>query len=129
MPFSKKGAGAPAADNLFLALIVLTGALLQPLAWLQHFVVAVFAYMAVLYYAPRIGGAGLRYACYVLLALSFAGHTLIAADVWGAATEDIFFRLKVVTFAMALLYAAVVVQLAASCRRRLPEALNAGGNG
>lgn len=127
--FLKKRPAAAAADNLLLALIVLTGVLLQPLAWLQHFVVAVFAYMAVLYYAPRIGGAGVRYACYVLLALSFAGHTLIAADIWGVATESLFFRLKIVTFAIILLYAAVVVQLAVVCRRRLPAAFNAGGNG
>jgi hypothetical protein len=127
--FLKRRPEAGAADNLLLALIILTGVLLQPLAWLQHFVVAVFAYMAVLYYAPRIGGPGVRYVCYVLLALSFAGHTLIAADVWGAAVEDVFFRLKIVTFAMVLLYAAVVVQLAALCRRRLPAAVNAGGNG
>ncbi|HUV87746.1 MAG TPA: glycosyltransferase family 87 protein, partial [bacterium] len=85
--FIKRRAG-PAADNLLLGLIVLTGVLLQPLAWLQHFVVAIFPYMAVLYYAPRIEAAGVRYACYTLLALSFAGHTLIAADIWGAATED-----------------------------------------
>ena len=124
--FIKRRAG-PAADNLLLGLIVLTGVLLQPLAWLQHFVVAIFPYMAVLYYAPRIEAAGVRYACYVLVALSFAGHTLIAADIWGTGTEDAFFRLKTVTFAVLLLYAAVVVQLFAVCRRRrLPAPLHPG---
>jgi hypothetical protein len=114
----------PAADNLLLGLIALTGVLLQPLAWLQHFVVAIFAYMAVLYYGPRIEAAGVRYACYALVALSFAGHTLIAADLWGAGTEDAFFRLKTVTVAILLLYAALVVQLLAVCRRRrLPAPL------
>jgi alpha-1,2-mannosyltransferase len=124
--FIKKRAG-PGADNLLLALIVLTGVLLQPLAWLQHFVVAIFAYMAVLYYARRMEAGGARYACYALVALSFAGHTLISAEIWGTGLEDTFFRLKIVTFAALLLYAAVVVQLFAACRRpRLPPALHAG---
>lgn len=125
--FIKRRAGPAAADNLLLGLIVLTGVLLQPLAWLQHFVVAIFPYMAVLYYAPRIEAAGTRYACYALLALSFAGHTLIAGDIWGTGTEDVFFRLKIVTFAVLLLYAAVVVQLfAVCCRRRRPAAVRPG---
>jgi hypothetical protein len=125
--FIKKRAGSAASDNLLLGLIVLTGVLLQPLAWLQHFVVAIFPYMAVLYYARRGGPGGARNACYALVALSFAAHTLTTADIWGTATEDVFFRLKIITFGMLLLYAAVVIQLFAACRRpRLPTALHAG---
>ncbi len=128
--FIKRRAGPAASDNLLLALIVLTGVLLQPLAWLQHFVVAIFPYMAVLYYARRGGPAGARYACYALVALSFAAHTLTTADIWGAATEDTFFRLKIITLAILLLYAAVVIQIFAACRRpRLPAALHAGEGG
>ena len=128
--FIKRRAG-PAADNLLLGLIVLTGVLLQPLAWLQHFVVAIFPCMAVLYYARRGEPGGARYACYALVALSFAGHTLTTADIWGAATEDVFFRLKIITFAILLLYAAVVIQLFAACRRRprLPALVHAGQAG
>ncbi len=128
--FIKKRAGPSARDNLLLSLIVLTGVLLQPLTWLQHFVVAIFPYMAVLYYARRRGPGGARNACYALVALSFAAHTLTTADIWGTATEDVFFRLKIVTFGMLLLYAAVVIQLFAACRRpRLPAALPASEGG
>ena len=128
--FIKKRAGPSARDNLLLSLIVLTGVLLQPLTWLQHFVVAIFPYMAVLYYARRRGPGGARNACYALVALSFAAHTLTTADIWGTATEDVFFRLKIITFSMLLLYAAVVIQLFAACRRpRLPAALPASEGG
>jgi hypothetical protein len=55
---------------------------------------------------------------------------LTTADIWGAATEEAFFRFKIVTFAMLLLYAAVVIQLFTACRRpRLPAALHAGEGG
>jgi hypothetical protein len=128
--FLKKRAGPPAPDNLLLSLIVLTGVLLQPLTWLQHFVIAIFPYMAVLYYARRGEPGGARYACYALVALSFAAHTLTTADIWGGATENLFFRLKIITFAMLLLYAAVVIQLFAACRRpRLAAAVHAGQAG
>jgi len=124
--FIKKCARPAAGDNLLLSLIVLTGVLLQPLTWLQHYVVAIFPYMTVLYYARRGERGGARYACYALVALSFAGHTLTTADIWGVATEDVFFRLKIITFAILLLYAAVVIQLFAACRRpRLPAAVHA----
>jgi len=122
----RKRAAPAAADNLLLALIVLTGVLLQPLAWLQHFAVAIFTYMAVLYYAPQAKAAGVRYACYALVAFSFAGHSLITADLWGAETEAAFFRLKTVTWGMLLLYAAVVTLLFVRCRRPRRAAARGG---
>jgi hypothetical protein len=128
--FIKRRGGTPSGDNLLLSLIALTGVLLQPLTWLQHFAVAIFPYMAVLYYARRNERGGARYASYALVALSFAAHTLTTADIWGAAAEDAFFRLKIITLAMLLLYAAVVIQLFAACTRpRLPAAFHAGQAG
>ncbi len=128
--FIKRRGVPPGGDNLLLSLIALTGVLLQPLTWLQHFVVAIFPYMAVLYYARRNERGGARYACYALVALSFAAHTFTTADIWGAAAEDAFYRLKIITLAMLFLYAAVVVQLFVACRRpRPPVAFPASGRG
>lgn len=112
------GAEGPAADNLLLSIIVLSGLLLQPVTWAPYYVGTVFPYMTVLYALrgpPRPAAAP---ACYALVAFSFVAHTLVSTDLWGPKVDEFGYLYKIITWGVLALYAAVVILVFGVCRRR-----------
>ncbi len=112
------GAVSPVTGGLQLSILILAGVLLSPASWPSHFVATVFPYMAVLYVLRGTPSRGLRVAGYLLLALSFAAHSLTSGDIWGAAMREAFYDIKCITWATLLLYAAVVAALVRRCTAR-----------
>jgi hypothetical protein len=120
LPYLRRRPGGEAEEaavgGLQLSIIILAGVLLSPASWPSHFVATVFPYMAVLYVLRATPSRGLKIACYLLLGLSFAAHSLTSGDLWGAAMREAFYDLKCITWATLLLYAAAVALLVRQCR-------------
>jgi hypothetical protein len=96
---------------LYLALVIMTSVFVQPLAWVTYYVVTAFPYMAV-FGASRRAAPGVRAVALALAVAAALAHTL-ATDAWGARVRLLLYDYKVVAWAAAALYAAVIVLLAA----------------
>jgi len=116
----RRGAAEPLGDRPALAALILAGTMAQPLSWVSYYVAGAFGYMAALYALRERSSAALRVVVGVLIAASFAAHSLSGGDLWGAKARVFYYHYKFPVWAALFLYAALVVVILG--RRRRPGA-------